>query len=408
MGSTLVHQHSSFELESDYGPVTISERVLQRIWLEQSFETQHLRTYSRKPVRVLFPGQWNMHEGPDFLGAKFTVDGELVQGDVEVHFQAKDWSAHGHAEDPNFQKVRLHVLLYEPTEEAFWQLTESGAYVVSLLDILSQDLEQYASDQALRSLEAKDYTNLLEGILLQPKFDRLALLKQKAHTRWQQKCRFIKQRVEKDGWNETLHQLALEVLGYRRNRQTMSQLSLDFPLERLESQVGQHTAKSLFERYEDQWKLNGLRPANHPSKRLEQYLEVVYKTRQWPRVFKHMAFGYLNQEGESIFEDSSTDAYRKTIRIGHLQDLISRYVFQGEITAGKFQTLFIDALLPALSVARGEDLFLLWYHWHPGDAPDSLLHFLRQTTLLSPPSQPNCNGLQQGALQIFFEGGLSS
>ena len=51
-------------------------------------------------------------EGPDFLGAEIEIAGSTVLGDVEIHFRSSDWRAHGHHENPSFERVVLHVILF--------------------------------------------------------------------------------------------------------------------------------------------------------------------------------------------------------------------------------------------------------------------------------------------------------
>jgi Protein of unknown function (DUF2851) len=60
---------------------------------------------------VVFPGRRWGGPGPDFVGALLAqVDGKLVRGDVEVHLRASSWSSHGHAADPAYAHVVLHVV----------------------------------------------------------------------------------------------------------------------------------------------------------------------------------------------------------------------------------------------------------------------------------------------------------
>jgi hypothetical protein len=61
---------------------------------------------------VLFPGDRNPDEGPDFLEAVLqSEDGRLFWGDVELHIRSRDWYAHGHDTDSRYDGVVLHVVL---------------------------------------------------------------------------------------------------------------------------------------------------------------------------------------------------------------------------------------------------------------------------------------------------------
>ena len=61
-------------------------------------------------VVVHFPGWRNRSAGPDFRDAVIEAQGETVRGDVEVHRDARDWVRHGHEADPRYANVVLHVV----------------------------------------------------------------------------------------------------------------------------------------------------------------------------------------------------------------------------------------------------------------------------------------------------------
>ncbi len=56
------------------------------------------------------PGELNDGPGPDFLGARIWLDDWQAVGEVECHVEARDWWRHGHAHDPAYQRVVLHVV----------------------------------------------------------------------------------------------------------------------------------------------------------------------------------------------------------------------------------------------------------------------------------------------------------
>ncbi|MDP4879876.1 MAG: DUF2851 family protein, partial [Opitutales bacterium] len=68
------------EIQGLYGPFTLSERVVQKIWLRQDFETSDLTTVSGQSVVVKDPGRWNLLGGPDFKEARLVIDGQSVVG----------------------------------------------------------------------------------------------------------------------------------------------------------------------------------------------------------------------------------------------------------------------------------------------------------------------------------------
>ena len=64
-----MHTNHVEEIQGLYGPFTLTERVVQKIWLRQDFATARLLTVSGKTLEVKDPGSWNLQEGPDFKEA---------------------------------------------------------------------------------------------------------------------------------------------------------------------------------------------------------------------------------------------------------------------------------------------------------------------------------------------------
>lgn len=91
----------------------LTERHLQAAWLEQRY-FHFLKMEEGKEVKVLSPGIWNLHAGPDFLKAHLIIDGQEIKGDVEIHFNSTDWYHHHHHEDDKYNNVILHVVLWKP------------------------------------------------------------------------------------------------------------------------------------------------------------------------------------------------------------------------------------------------------------------------------------------------------
>ena len=44
----------------------ISERLVQAIWYDGALRPAGLRAADGAPVRVVYPGRWNLEAGPDF------------------------------------------------------------------------------------------------------------------------------------------------------------------------------------------------------------------------------------------------------------------------------------------------------------------------------------------------------
>ncbi|MDQ8195800.1 DUF2851 family protein [Coraliomargarita sp. SDUM461004] len=394
------------EIQGLYGPFSLSERVLQKIWLRGDFDQTELKTVGGRSLRVLDPGRWNLLEGPDFLEARLELGGELVVGDVEVHFDAEDWHLHGHGVNPNFNDVRLHVVLYANEPELRVQ-TERGLQpeVIYLMPLLERDLEDYAVEDALLELEQVEEREWILQFMQQPLQQRRAILESGARTRWMRKVDFAAKRLSGASWDEACHQYCLEVLGYARNRAPMSRLALcytidDFATERAD-------ALQLFEEEMGAWRLSGLRPANHPKYRLQQYATICRQHRDWPERLRHVLSVISDTGAGAAAWDESQElnisgaTFRQRQGITPLIERFSQYVFSNAISSKRLNTLICDAVLPLGHAAGIADLTSYWQHWPAGDAPDALYRFLKQAQIMSR-SNPFSNGQLQGGLHLLM------
>ncbi len=92
------------------GKGCINERLLQFIWQFQYFNKSELETIAGEKVQVLFAGQLNSDQGPDFSDAKIKIGKTIWAGSVEIHINASDWIKHNHQHDKNYNNVILHVV----------------------------------------------------------------------------------------------------------------------------------------------------------------------------------------------------------------------------------------------------------------------------------------------------------
>lgn len=74
-----------------------------------------LRAEDGAAYTLLFQGRPGGPSGPDFRDAALVDgDGRRVTGDIEIHLSPSGWWAHGHASDPRYNGVALHVTLWPP------------------------------------------------------------------------------------------------------------------------------------------------------------------------------------------------------------------------------------------------------------------------------------------------------
>ena len=394
-----MHTDHVEEIQGLYGPFTLTERVVQKIWLRQDFATASMEVDSGKSLVVKDPGRWNLQEGPDFKEARLIIDDVEIVGDVEVHFNISDWHNHQHERDANFDRVVLHVVLHPERRNPNPVQTSRGHVpeLLYLMPLLNRDLETYAMDEALLELEQQDELDWVAQFIQRPVKERLRILRKCAAARWSQKLKYAQQRLQAEGWEAACHSYALEVLGFARNRAPMLRLAAQYPLAQWHST--DVNADALFAEVADQWKLNGLRPANHPRRRLAQYCQIVQEQPHWPDRLAECLKTFPRVDAEM-----HTAAFRKTVGLPQLRATLGKSIFSGVLADTRLNTMVVDAILPLATAAGLLDGFDYWMHLSPGDSPDALRRFLKHAGVTNR-QNPQSNGWNQGALALFLERG---
>lgn len=113
-------------------PIRPREAALQARWAAGEWRGQTLRATTGEAYQVLYQGRPGGGAGPDFRDAVLLrVDGgadgaerpseqagERVYGDIELHLRPSGWRAHGHAGDPRYNGLALHVVLDARSERS--------------------------------------------------------------------------------------------------------------------------------------------------------------------------------------------------------------------------------------------------------------------------------------------------
>lgn len=383
------------ELQGLYGSFSIPERVLQRVWQRQNFSKKDLTTVSGRSIKIVDAGRWNSNEGPDFKEAILEIDGERSVGDVEIHFSQDDWFAHGHDCNDVFGNVILDVVLFDPRggRKSESSVGSERPDLLVLLPLLDQDLEMYALEDALLEADGEARDDWVDQFMALAVVERRKIVWEHAARRWKHKVEIAARRIDALGWQASCHQYALEVLGYSRNREPMHRVSLRHSLDDF---VREPDINQVFDSQAGRWKLQGIRPANHPKKRLLQYAEVCRGQPNWP---KKMAdcFGDIQQ-----MEAVDTAGYRKLADLQGLRESVSSGVFSQHIASSRLNTMLCDALLPLAHAAGICDLENHWMHWYPGDFSERILRFIKMCGL-SDRRYPVSVFLIQGSLQLLLE-----
>jgi len=283
---------------------TPPEKLLQGVWQHQRLQRDRLTTTDGRPVRVLHPGFISAEGGPDFRAAVLQFGaGAPVSGDVEIDLQPGGWRAHGHDRNPAFKNVILHIVWEAgPPTKNRDPLPE-----LALKAVLDSPLSELALALENESGLPESQRGKCSAPLRELDPARLAeLLHAAAKVRFSNKAAAILARAKISGWEQALWENLFRALGYKHNVWPMLNLAESrprwthgagsafelqarllgvsglLPEELTRSQKSSDTflrrAWDCWWRDRDEfsgctlprtvWKFSGLRPANHPQRRL--------------------------------------------------------------------------------------------------------------------------------------------
>ena len=212
----------------------ITEKQLAQLWERRAARSAALRTDRGARVRVLYPGRPGVTAGPDFRDAALLVEGAgLVQGDVEVHLRPRDWNAHGHQNDPNYNGVALHVAL--ETDPGRSAVTSSGVIppVVALDGLLAAATDDDSADAGIDAatqqrlwalLAAQDYRRPSSPD------EMAALLNRAGDARFLWRSELLGKWLSVQPGDQTLWESICQALGYRHNQHAMQELAGRAPI----------------------------------------------------------------------------------------------------------------------------------------------------------------------------------
>jgi len=284
------------------------ERLMQAVWRHQRIRRGQLHTLDERTLQILHPGFLNREAGPDFRQAVVQFNGEAPRiGDIEVDIEPSCWHSHQHDRNPDFSKVLLHVV-WSPTNDI-----KSALPTLALEPFLDAPLDELT--QWLGTDSAQEWPPEFTGACaalwqrLEPETGG-ELLRQAAKVRLCAKALQIQARARESGWAQALWESLFRTLGYKNNVWPMVRIAETFPALRQtpgplpETLLGwqarllglsglmpgdppkarMETApylKLLWDSWWRErgvltdfilppkvWRMNGLRPANHPHRRL--------------------------------------------------------------------------------------------------------------------------------------------
>ena len=209
-----------------HAPRRFDELELQAHWFAGNYGREFITT-AGDSVRVVQFGVWNREAGPDFIDAAISLSGgEPARGAIELDPEARDWEHHGHATNPDYESVALHVFTEAPTVEFFTRTAQHRNVPQVLLNISLLDDPPNPQPDAklghcagpLRDLPEEKVRDVLLGAALH---------------RLKRKSAALARLAEIHGPDEGLHQALAATLGYKSNKLPFTLLAQRLPLKLL-------------------------------------------------------------------------------------------------------------------------------------------------------------------------------
>lgn len=203
----------------------IQEDFLHFIWRTLRFNVTHLTTTCGQQLQLIHPGTWNHNQGPDFLDGNVMIGEVRWRGHIELHIHSNEWYHHKHHNDPNYNNVVLHVVLYGSEKPI---IREDGTSIPELE--LNGRIAPYlfeAYHDLVTSSQMIPCASLIETVKpfhLYRWIDRLAI------ERIATKASVLKDRIEElNDWDQLIWEELAAMMGGTVNKEAFRQVAMRVP-----------------------------------------------------------------------------------------------------------------------------------------------------------------------------------
>jgi hypothetical protein len=285
----------------------MKETFLHYVWQHQYFDKSNLRTTAGEAINIISTGNTNTNAGPDFQNAKVKIETIDWHGHVEIHVKSSEWEKHGHTTDAAYHNVILHVVWEDdspityPTGKKIATLELKGRVAETLLlksELLLDNPETIACTAMLPNVSTMTKLSMVERAMVDRLEQKAAAISEMLH-------------ANSNDWEETAYQWLAKNMGFKINSEAFLALARVLPckilkkyrdnelqlealvfgmagmLNRDYDDTYYHSLSSEFQflaqkhqlqgriMNESQWKFLRLRPANFPTIRLAQFVQII-------------------------------------------------------------------------------------------------------------------------------------
>jgi hypothetical protein len=259
--------------------MNINERFLHQIWKKKLFNVSTIQTLDGQPIKIQRSGILNKDSGPDFKSAKLVIGEVLYEGDIEIHRTVSDWLLHSHSNNPKYNNLILHVVLYNQAS-FIPTFTHSGRKVPVLIleNYLTKPLRDIWEEAISKDREERTKTIACfeknETIPLESKYiwiERLGFRRMETHVKkhldrlekivkldndtgikYQEIIRFQKHQKLKNErirqrrfWDQLFYEQLSEALGFSKNKEPFLKLTKILPISYINEHVNIYDSNAI-------------------------------------------------------------------------------------------------------------------------------------------------------------------
>ena len=181
---------------------------------------------------MIYPGRTNDDRGADFRDAVVAINQELRRGDIEVHVKSSDWWRHQHHQDPVYNRVILHVVMWHDAKLTSNRHNGKAVPLIALEKYVEAPISQWLDGlyppATLNMTCVKGAKRLTKDILAE-------FLDSAGEERFLAKAARFQADLAQMEVSQALYRGIMGALGYSKNKSPFLELADKVPLQILES-----------------------------------------------------------------------------------------------------------------------------------------------------------------------------
>jgi hypothetical protein len=204
-----------------------NEKQVTEIWQNSISSLKYFVDTHGNRLELIYAGRANDTRGGDFRDAVLRYNTHLHRGNIEIHTHTSGWQAHGHHQNPDYNRTVLHIACFQDSKRD--TVLENGEKVPTV--IIGKYLSTAPS--VLKTLPCRNPDNTAF---------KLSVLEEAGLERFHLKSSALRNEIISEGFPQAFYRSVMEALGYSANKKQFKNLASALPLHAL-SQISGSTLK---------------------------------------------------------------------------------------------------------------------------------------------------------------------